>query len=311
MWVLIVTIILALVAAVGLLGLIVSDEKGFSALFLAIGLILGSIVWVAGTYNRVETKHIGIETVYGKPTGKTYGAGLHWLAPWKTIEEWDATRQSYDLLGAKCEKPGDGSIWVSIAGQRQACIRVQINWETTSTAQAAKNWSTYKPGKNDGDDHFPAFTSREVDPAFNDAILATFKDYDPLALVDPKTGESHSPDLAGTYTSKLTEAINARLGDRTVNGVHQDADIKVMSLNWGLIGYDAPTTGQISAYAQKVLEGRNLSVDASNAAKRSAIAKQSGITSGAQACLDLIKQMGKGEPGLCVGAQATLTRSVG
>lgn len=309
MVILIFVIVFGLVAIAGLCAAIFTDLKWPGALIFVVAALVSASFLIGGMYNRVETKHIGIETVYGKPTGKTYQAGLHWLAPWKSIKEWDATRQSYNLLGAECSKPGDGSIWVSIAGQRQACIRVQINWETTTTTQATKNWSTYK---EIGDkDRFEVFTEREVDPAFNDAILATFKDYDPLALVDPKTGESHSPDLAGQYTSKLTEAINARLGDRTVGGVHQDADIKVMSLNWGLIGYDGPTTAQISAYAQKVLEGRNLDVDAKNAEKRAGIAKQSGITSGAQACLDLIKQMGKGEPGLCVGSQPTLTRSVG
>lgn len=310
MIVIIFTIIFALVAVVGLVTLIVTDEKGIGGGMLAVGLVLGAIVLVSGTYNRVETKHIGIETVYGKPTGETYGAGLHWLAPWKSIQEWDATRQSYNLLGAKCEKPGDGSIWVSIAGQRQACIRVQINWETTTKQQATTNWSTYKEV---GDkDRFEVFTEREVDPGFNDAILATFKDFDPLALVDPKTGESHSPDLAGTYTSKLINAIDARLGDRVVNGQSVPADIKVMSLNWGLIGYDAPTTQQISAYAQKVLEGRNLDIDVKNAAKRKTIATGSGISPEAQACLDLVKQTGRGEPGLCVsGASVALTRQVG
>lgn len=303
-------IICALVAVAGLATLIFTDAKGTGGLMLAAGLFLGASFLIGGTYNRVETKHIGIETIYGKPTGKTYGAGLHWLAPWKSIQEWDATRQSYNLLGARCEKPGDGSIWVSIAGQRQACIRVQINWETTTKQQATTNWSTYK--EVDGKDRFTVFTDREVDPGFNDAILATFKDFDPLALVDKATGESHSPDLAGTYTTKLIGAIDDRLGDRVVNGQSIPADIKVMSLNWGLIGYDDPTTKQISAYAQKVLEGRNLDIDVKNAAKRKTIAAGSGISPEAQACLDLVKQTSRGEPGLCVsGASVALTRQVG
>ena len=309
-WTLI-TVGVLLLAAVVVLVVSVKAEETLGGVLVAVVLVLISAgVLIGGMYNRVETKHIGIETVYGKPTGKTYGAGLHFLAPWKSIQEWDATRQSYNHLGDRCEKPGDGSIWVSIAGQRQACIRLQVNWETTTTTQATKNWATYR--EVDGKDRFAVFTDREVDPGFNDAILATFKDFDPLALVDAKTGEAHAPDLAGTYTPKLLDAINARLGDRTVGGVHSDADIKVMSVSWGLIGYDGPTTGQISAYAQKVLEGRTLTVDQQNAQKRAAIAKQSGISPEAQACLDLVKQTGRGEPGLCVsGSSVALTRQVG
>jgi regulator of protease activity HflC (stomatin/prohibitin superfamily) len=288
------------VFAIGAIFVTAGDNRETAIATAAIALIIGAGSWTVASYNRVPTQNAGIVTVFGKPTGEITGAGLKWKAPWKNIEDWDATRQSYNHLGDKCSQPGDGSIWVAISGQRNACIRVQINWKTATTEAAARNWAAYKKGNYDS--RFDAFTIREVDPQFNDAIIATFRTFDPLALVDKTTGEAQAPDLAGTYGPRLLANINDRLS----------ADIKVDSITWGLVGFDQATTSLISQYAQKVLDGRNLVVDKANAEQRAAIAKQTGIPAGVQQCLDLVKVMGKGEPGLCMnGSGVALTRSVG
>jgi hypothetical protein len=276
-----------------------AEEKFAPILTTFIAAVVGALSMTVASYNKVPTQNVGIVTVFGKPTGQTTGAGLHWTAPWKDIQDWDATRQSYNHLGDKCAQPGDGSVWVAISGQRNACIRVQINWKTTTTDAAARNWAAYKQGNYA--DRFEAFTAREVDPQFNDAIIATFRTFDPLALVDPKTGEAQAPDLAGTYGPILLANINRRMS----------ADIKVDSITWGLVGFDPATTNLISQYAQKVLDGRNLGVDKTNAVQRASIAKTTGIPAGVQQCLDLIKAMGKGEPGLCMGGSVSLTKGVG
>lgn len=268
--------------------------------------LVALLMWPIASYNKVPTNNVGIVTTYGKPTGKTVGAGVHWLAPWSDIADWDATRQPYNYLGARCEKPGDGGLWVTISEQRQACIRVQINWESTRGSQAVKNWSSYK--KADNGEKFTTFVEREVDPAFNDAILAAFKDFDPLSLIQ-KDGSTKAPDLAGTYTQKLNDEINKRMGTNKPDGTA--ADLTVMSISWGSIGYDAATSNLISQHTQKILEGRNLDIDKSNAATRAGIAKSTGIDAATQQCLDLIKLMNQGEPGLCKGGTVALTKPVG
>lgn len=298
----IISIILALIALGGLVTLVFarsSEAKGGGIIALLAGGLLSVICLVLSCMSSVPTRNVGIVTAFGKPTGRTTGAGLQWTAPWQDVQDWDATRQSYNHLGDRCAQPGDGSLWVQIAGQRNMCTRVQINWETTDTKQAAKNWSTYR--EVDGKSRFEVFVERQVDPQINDALLATFRDFDPLSLVDPKTGEAKAPDLSGGYSSTLRTEIDKRLGQ----------DITVMSISWGLPGYDGATTSLISQYGQKVLEKRNLAVDQQNAVTREGIAKSSGVPAAVQQCLDLVKALGKGEPGLCMSnSQVALTRPV-
>jgi hypothetical protein len=290
-------IILAIITAIATAAAVIG-RNGPAVLIAGAGAILTVICFVVASLSIVPTRNVGIVTQFGKPTGRTTGAGLQWTAPWQDVQDWDATRQSYNHLGDKCDHPGDGSLWVQIAGQRNMCVRVQINWETTDTNQASKNWATYR--EVNGESRFDVFVDRQVHPLINDAVLATFRDFDPLALVDPNTGEAKAPDLSNMYTPVLRMAIQQRLGQ----------DITVMSISWGLPGYDAATTALISQYGQKVLEKRNLNVDKQNAVTRESIAKQSGVPAAVQQCLDLIKTLGKGEPGLCMGGNVALTRSV-
>lgn len=261
---------------------------------------LFGIAWTGASYAHVPTNNTGIVTSFSKPTGRVTGAGLKWTKPWENVQDWDATRQSYNYLNANCDHPGDGSLWVSIDGQREACIRLQVNWKTTSTEAAVRNWAAYRASKQ-YDTPFLAFADREVQPDIADAVQAVFRPLNPLALIDPKTGDATVPDLDGQYTPALTAAINSRLGK----------DIQVESIAWGVIGYDAPTRASISAFAQKNYDTRNLSVDKANAQTRATIAGQSGVPASEQACLDMIKALGKGEPGLCVGGNVALTRPIG
>jgi hypothetical protein len=289
-----------LVAAGGLLGLFFAEDRFLAGCVLAVAGVLGGVALISSMISFVPTRNVGIVTAYGKATGRTTGAGMQWTKPWEGIDDWDATRQSYNHLGDKCEKPGDGSLWVLIAGQRNMCVRVQVNWETTTQKRATENWATYRD--RDDMNRFEVFTHSQVIPGINSALLSVFKDFDPLSLIDPATGEAKAPDLDGQFTGKLKTAINATLGD----------DIKVMGVAWGLPGYDGPTTNLISQYGQKILEKRNLKVDSDNAGTRSTIARNTGVPAAVQQCLDLVKALGKGEPGLCLsGSGVTLTRPVG
>lgn len=291
-----------LIAACGLAGLFLAEDRFGPALTLGIAGVLGVAFLLASMISMVDTRHVGIVKAYGKPTGRVTGAGLQWTKPWEGIDDsWDATRQSYNHLSDKCENPGDGSLWVQIAGQRNMCVRVQVNWQIAPVGtpdqqqHAADLWATYR--ERDGLNRFESFAASQVTPGINSAVLATFRTFDPLSLVDAKTGEAQAPDLAGTYTKDLTDNINRILG----------ADIEVKGVAWGLLGFDAPTTALISQRGQKVLESRNLEIDKANAAARKSLARDTGIPAETQACLDAIKALGKGEPGLCVDNSRAVT----
>jgi hypothetical protein len=296
-----VALFLFLVAVGGLLAAVFSNpgrKFGGGATFVVASAV-GLICLITSCVSFVETRHLGIVKAYGKPTGRVTGAGMQWTKPWEGIDdEWDATRQSFNHLGATCKEPGDGSLWVAIAGQRNMCVRVQVNYDTVTGERAAENWAAYRP--RDGKTRFEAFTDYRVNPGINDALLSVFGSYDPLNAIDPKTGQMVSPNLSVDYTPDLITAINVRLGK----------DIKVESVAWGLLGFDQATTNLISQRGQKILEQGNLKIDGENAATRARIASGTGVPAAVQQCLDLVKVQGKGEPGLCLTGGVQLTKPI-
>lgn len=271
-----------------------NETYGGATVVAVLAFLVAVGAFFLATTSIVPQKHYGIQTTFGKATGKTVGAGLQWHGPFSKFEAWDATRQSFNTLGTQCKEPGNGDLWVTIAGQGNACVRVQVEWESAGEVKASENWAAYKPV--DGKDRFDVFYDRRVAPSIKDAVQATFRPFNPMTSVDKTTGEAVAPNL-DAYKATLTSAINERIG----------ADIKVLSVSFGTMGYDGPTSQSIAAYGQKVRESRNLKIDETNAETRRRIAGDSGLTPFQSACLAQIRDSGKGEPGFCEGASGKVT----
>lgn len=256
--------------------------------------------WTIASYNKVPTKNVGIVTVYGKPTGDTTGAGVHWTKPWEDVQDWDASGQIFPDDGGSCTN-------VTIAAQRGACIPLKVEWSVKS-GTAPEQWASYKDtpqGKKiDGDNpRFGTFISRRVDPGIRAALSSTFASFDPLGAA---VGDAPAPDLNVIYKDKMKTAILTALTntDGTI-----DIDIKNVVFT-GSPTYDGPTTAAIAAYGQKLLQTRNLNVDDSNAAKRKAVAGKTGIPAAVQVCLDIADAQNS-DPGHCLwGDKVTLTQPV-
>lgn len=255
-------------------------------------LVLGVLALVGASTSIVPTRNVGIVTAFNKPTGRTTGAGLkeHW--PWESIDDWDASGQTYQHLG-------DGCVWVTIAAQRRACIPVQIEWSANAD-QAPEHWATYKETKV-GDNtltRFETFVARRVNPQINAAMTSVFTGFDPLIQVSADNPDTSAPDLNATYKSKLEDQLAKNLG----------GDIKIRSIAFEAPQYDKPTTDAINAYGQKVLEGRNLAIDEINADTRARITNKDASVNQTARCLQIAEKLGK-EPGLCM-TPATITRPV-
>jgi hypothetical protein len=284
---------IAMVLAVGY-ALISKDRAAFLVAFVAA--VIGAVSFTIASYNKVPTRNVGIVTQFGKPTGKTTGAGLHWTKPWQNVEDWDATGQVYDRLGGNC-------LWVSISAQRRACIAVQIEW-SANPATAPEMWAQYKPTDqgekiDGGNARFGTFIYRRVNPQIDGALTSVFASFDPLGTVSA-TGDAPAPDLNATYRTKLQTSVQTALG----------TDITIKSIAFATPTYDAPTTAAIAAYGQKMLEARNLTVDKQNAQARQDVAGRTGVSPAVQQCLDIADSRGK-EPGLCLAGNVTLTKPVG
>jgi regulator of protease activity HflC (stomatin/prohibitin superfamily) len=289
--------IICFIVAVLAFGAIFFSREKFPAVMTAfIAAVVGAASLTIASYNKVPTRNVGIVTQFGKPTGKTTGAGLHWTKPWQNVEDWDATGQVYDRLGDNC-------LWVSISAQRRACIAVQVEW-SANPASAPELWAQYKvtdQGKKIDSDQprFGTFIYRRVNPQIDGVITSVFSSFDPLGAVSA-TGDAPAPDLNKTYRTTLQAAIQQALG----------TDITIKSIAFATPTYDAPTTAAIAAYGQKMLEARNLKVDQQNAAARNAVAAKTGVSPAVQQCLDIADSRSK-EPGLCMGGSVALTKPVG
>lgn len=269
--------------------------KGKDRSWGIVGLLIGAILMIVASGHIVPTKNVGIVTEFNKPTGKTTGAGLVWTAPWQSVDDWDASGNTYDRLGDKC-------LWVTIAAQRTACIAVQIEWSAKADGASAA-WAAYKKTKINGEDatRFETFVYRRINPQIDGVITSTFANFDPLgqALPAGETGDAPAPDLNRLYKTEVLRALSAAVG----------SDIEVRSLAFAKPTYDKPTEAAIAAYGQKRLDARNLAEDLKNAETRKSIA-----AAGSEAiqvrCLEIAEKTGK-EPGLCLGSGVALTKPVG
>lgn len=286
----IVALLALLIAAAGLVCVpftTTDDSRGGAAIAMVGGLVVGVICSTIACMSVVPTRNVGIVTTWGKPTGRTTGAGLQWTAPWSDVDDWDASGQTYAHLGEQC-------VWVTVKGPRSVCVPVQIEWSALP-GNAPDNWAAFK--ETGGKSRFETWVSRRVDPQMNAALISTFADFDPFASVNETTGDVAVPNLNAAYRKPLADAIARALGH----------DIAVKSIAFGTPVYDQPTTEALAGYSSKVLEGRNLDVDKKNAAKRKAVTDIDAQVDQTARCLSIAEKNGK-EPGLCM-AGVTNTRT--
>jgi regulator of protease activity HflC (stomatin/prohibitin superfamily) len=82
----ILAIILFVIAALALIGLAFPDARFTAAGVTAVCVLLGIICVLVASYDRVDTRNVGIITAFGRPVG-VHGAGIVWHAPWKKMSE--------------------------------------------------------------------------------------------------------------------------------------------------------------------------------------------------------------------------------
>lgn len=248
---------------------------------LGIGLIIVASAWT------VPARNVGIVTqgnkavTDGEGKNRTTGAGWHWTKPWQKIEDWDASRQTYDHLGGPGSK--NGCISVVIVGMDTACVEVQVEWETKAE-NAYDQWASYKKD-------FNFFKDRRVEPNMKDALATVFRQHDPTKNVDTTSADAAIiPVAMGDFKTPLMTEINTRIG----------GDIKVLAVTFGRIHYSEATQNTINAFRAKVMEARNLAQDERNADTKKRITAKNSQRDKEAWCLEITEAKG-GEPGFCLG----------
>jgi hypothetical protein len=235
--------------------------------------LLGIALTIGSSANSVPVRNVGIVTSFNKPTGQVTGSGLTWVAPWKKVGEWDASRQKYDHIGA------DKAVPVRTGTLANAGVELLIEWQV-GAENAPRQFMDYK-----GD--FESFRGQRVGVQLDGAVNDAFATYNPLANIDAKTGNLNV-DLK-PFADKVKTSAQQRLG----------SDIQILSVTIIRVNHDEKTEANIKVFQDKLAQGRNLDQDLINAEKQKAITEKNAQVDKVTRCLEIAEKTGT-SPGLCI-----------
>lgn len=128
-----------------------------------IGVLLGALAIIGSCFTVVHTQAVGVPTSFSKPTGDTYGSGLHFKAPWVNVTDIDATIQPEEYKGDDC-------IDVKIADGGTACVYVSYRWKINPDA-ADEVFADYRNSDKDITDTVrSALVSTNIKAAINEVL---------------------------------------------------------------------------------------------------------------------------------------------
>lgn len=200
------TVICLLVALFGpkeIDGESVQVRAGFG-LFTGILVLVLGVLTVSCSITTVPARSIGIQTAFGKYSG-TVGNGLHFLAPWSSIETFSTQVQYLDLSG-------NGSVPVTFKGGGGGSVEATPRWRIDSS-KAEDLWKRYKT--------FEHVRDQLVNSSAKDSIRVVVSNYSPN---DARSGEN-----LRAIEDKVRADLSASLAD---DGVIIDSiSIKAVSLD--------------------------------------------------------------------------------
>lgn len=177
----------------------------------------------------VPTKTVGVVTSFGKPVG-VIGNGLHWIAPWQKVVEFDASIQTLKRTGK-----GDCTT-VRIYNQATACIDNSTRWRIKQDA-APDLYKDYRSFDNMKD----SLINRELTSVLNEV----FSTFDPLIAVQQKdtTQPAFSLDKLG---QQATDLMRQRVGKQ----------VEINSIVIPLVRYDKTTESKLDAFQAALADTR-------------------------------------------------------
>lgn len=203
--------------------------KPWIAFTASTGLALITILSLIGSmYHQVPTKEYGVITSFGKPDG-VLSNGIHFIAPWKSVTEMDASIQTDNHTADKKD-----CINVRIAHQATACVDASIRWRIKSNATDAL-FQNYRQFENIRE----SLVDRELSATLN----TEFADYDALG-VDAK-GNMTAPALSD-IAKRVTTDMQKQVGTQ----------IDVLSVIIPVIKFDENTQSKVNALLSQVAQTR-------------------------------------------------------
>lgn len=238
------------------------DTK-FGGIVVAVvaGLVLGGGSTLIASYDRVDTRNVGVITTFGKPVG-VHGAGVVWHAPWQQVHELSEAIQlqafestSYDeaASGKKASDASLPAINVRLANNSNAFVDMNLNWRLREGA-APKLFQDYG-----GNNVFNTIREQLVDRQAQVMVSKVFASFNPQ-LLTPST-KPGQPSVATPATAqgvdlpKMAEEVKKDLQDAV------GTEVEILDVRVPRLYYDQPTQQRIDAYNQKVQETLNAQQD--------------------------------------------------
>ena len=252
------------------------EKKTFAIRWIGVAILaLGLITVALDSYVVVPTRNIACQTAFGKPVG-TLDNGFHWIRPWSSVQDFDATIQTLKL---SADKDDNGEpITVRLANSTLATVDVTIQWRIDPHADITQLCLDYRTFDNIGTN----VVRRQLSAALNN----TFETYDPLATL--KGGKV---DPAGTLAA-LAVRSQEELGRELPKGIY------VNSILIPKVKFADDIEAKISQYnaavaETKIAEQRQKTAEATKIAN-DYLAKGAN-TPGVlyQNCLDLMERLAK------------------
>jgi regulator of protease activity HflC (stomatin/prohibitin superfamily) len=294
---LVISIILFIIAAIGVGVMVFSEDLRFGGAATAfVATVLGVIILLVGCYDRVDTRNVGILTSFGKPES-VHGPGVVWHAPWKQLHELSEAIQlqsfesnSYDdaTHGTASPNAGGPAINVRLANNSNAYVDLNLNWRIREGA-AAKMFQDYGGGNV-----FDTIRQQLVDrqaQVMASKVFATFNPQtqaQPIAPAAAPAPPPTTPPTSGTPTPAAAPATpnviptpmqGADLPKMAAQ-VKQDlqdavgAEIEILDVRIPRLWYDQPTQQRIDQFNQQVQETLNAAQQVKTAEQQRLAAEQ-------------------------------------
>jgi len=245
----------------------------------------------------VPTRDYGVITKFGRPVG-TLSNGLHWVAPWESVETMDGAVQidwHKDNDGDK-DKHGD-AIQVRLGNQSNAYLDASVRYEMVQDA-ADDLFLQYRS--------FDAVRTNLVTRNLQTSLNEVFASYNPLATIvaaDPTApADKVKSDTLISLASKATDIMQRKVGPQ----------IKIFEIQIPTIAFDEDTQHKIDQLNQQkaatavAVEQQKTNIEQSKANNDlvTSIKDPNVLVS---KCLDVVKEKGQSPLGCWPGSAAVPT----
>lgn len=239
-------IILGVAAVIcGLLSLAKFDDEfpnaklGFR-ISAGVTLALAVLLFALSGMREVPTRAVGVPTAFGR-VESTLRPGIHWKAPWTTVNILDETIQTTTFEGCQGQfctgtSPVRGDcLEVRIGGQQTACLDVTIQWRILDSGAPG----LFNDYNGQGTSIMNAITDAVVVRELKQVTNEVLGDYNPIQDVSLNATAGNSQ--FSTFGPKVLAQMRSDLKGR----------ITVVNVLMPLLRYDSDTQSRLNQIQQQ------------------------------------------------------------